>query len=481
MKIAKKNRHTLTMSKRIFAVMLAFVALVLALLWIFQVLFLGDIYENIRIGELKRAARQLEGSLDGSNVEQVMYDISSKLDVCISVYEISGNVGKLELRSHIDADCLIHNIVYDSLLKRLYSGASQQKYYIERVAPSEDAQHSFPETVIMSCVAEGDNKTRMILINAEIAPVDATRNTLIAQLGWISVILVVVAILLTYIISRRLAGPIVEMNKEAAKLSRGDYNVSFNGGGSRETEELADTLNYAAAELSKIDKLQRELIANISHDLRTPLTMISGFSEVIRDIPGEATPENMQIIIDETNRLASLVNDMLDLSRMTSGNKALNIERFDMRELVRETLTRYTKLKERDGYSFTVDSDREFFVNADKNRILQVLYNLINNAVNYCGDDKTVMIRQFETADGAVRTEIIDHGAGIAESELPMIWDRYYRANDFHRRAAIGTGLGLSIVKSILELHGARYGVISKEGVGSTFYFELPLAQIDAE
>lgn len=471
----ERSRRTLTMSKRIFAVMLAFVAFVLALLWIFQVLLLEDIYENIRIGELKRAARRIEASLESEDIENILYNISSELNVCISIYDISGKVGKLEMRSHIDADCLIHNIVYDNLLKRLYSEAQKRDYYIERVAPSEQADHSFPETVIMSRVASVGDSGKMILINAEIEPVEATKNTLVSQLALISVILVAVATVLTFVISRHLARPIAAMNREAAKLSRGDYDVKFDGGGSRETEELADTLNYAASELSKTDKLQRELIANISHDLRTPLTMISGFSEVIRDIPGEATPENMQIIIDETNRLASLVNDMLDLSRLTSGSKELKLECFSLRALVEETLTRYTKLKERDGYKFIFDSADEYLVEADKGRILQVIYNLINNAVNYCGDDKLIIIRQFETDSGNVRTEVTDHGVGIAEDQLPYIWDRYYRANDFHKRAAIGTGLGLSIAKGVLELHGASYGVISRQGEGSTFYFELPI------
>ena len=245
-------------------------------------------------------------------------------------------------------------------------------------------------------------------------------------------------------------------------------------------DRLGRTLNYAAEELSKLDALQKELIANISHDLRTPLTMISGYSEVMRDIPGENTPENMQIIIDETRRLSSLVNDMLDLSRITSGARKPNKTLFSLTQCVRDTLERFSHLRERDGYSFTFEAQEEIYVEADQVLILQVLYNLICNAVNYTGEDKRVIVRQ--TRDGETcRISVTDTGEGIEEEKLPLIWDRYYRASDFHKRGIAGTGLGLSIVKNALVLHNAPFGVSSKKGEGSTFWFELQVARISAE
>ncbi len=296
---------------------------------------------------------------------------------------------------------------------------------------------------------------------------------------YISLILICVSALAAYIISSRVTRPVVAMNEEAKKLAKGDYNVNFSGGSYLETCQLAGTLNYAAEELSKLDTMQKELIGNISHDLRTPLTMIAGYSEVMRDIPGEMTAENMQIVIDETNRLSSLVNDMLDLSRLTGGKREIRRILFSLTECVRETVRRFSKLKSVQGYTVTFTADSDVYVNADETLILQVIYNLVSNAVNYTGDDKSVEILQ-DVKDGICRITVSDTGDGIPPEKLPYIWDRYYRTGDFHKRAVCGTGLGLSIVKGALILHGAQFGVSSTVGKGSSFWFELPEADAPA-
>ena len=259
-------------------------------------------------------------------------------------------------------------------------------------------------------------------------------------------------------------------------LAEGNYDVRFGVGGYREIAELSDTLSVAAEELSKTGALQRELIANISHDLRTPLTMIGGYAEMMRDIPGENTPENMQIIIDETKRLTSLVNDLLDISKLQSGTQTLSLSDFNLTETIREVIGRFSKLTEQDGWTIDFTASEEVIVNADRTRILQVVYNFINNAITHSGGDKLVEVRQIVSErDGkkVVRIEVTDHGEGIPEENLKYIWDRYYKVDKTHRRAVTGSGLGLSIVKSILEMHHARYGVESEVGKGSTFWFEL--------
>ena len=247
-----------------------------------------------------------------------------------------------------------------------------------------------------------------------------------------------------------------------------------------ETRELAATLNYAAGEIAKSDSLQRELIANVSHDLRTPLTMISGYAEVMRDIPGENSPENLQIIIDEAGRLSELVTDMLDLSKIRAGTKTPEMSFFDLTETIREVMLRYDKLISHDGYKISFVQECEAFVNADRTMMLQVVYNLINNAVNYTGEDKRVTVtQQICERDGErrVRISVADTGVGIPRDQIPLIWDRYYKIDKVHRRAAVGTRLGLSIVKGILRMHNAAYGVESCEGHGSVFWFELPLSE----
>ena len=192
-------------------------------------------------------------------------------------------------------------------------------------------------------------------------------------------------------------------------LAKGGLRHPFWGTRRREVRELARTLNYAAGELSKVEGLRRDLLANVSHDLRTPLTMIKGYSEVMRDLPGENTPENVQIIIDEAERLTNLVNDLLDLSKLEAGVLPLEKTRFNLTESIRGILHRYDKLAD---YHFPFLYREEVWVDADELKISQVVYNLVNNAITYSGKDKTITLRQ-ELWQGKVRVSVTDTGEGI--------------------------------------------------------------------
>ena len=236
---------------------------------------------------------------------------------------------------------------------------------------------------------------------------------------------------------------------------------------------MAKTLNYAVGEIAKTEKLQRELIANVSHDLRTPLTLITGYAEMMRDLPGENSPENCQYIIDETKRLTTLVNDMLGFSKYSSGCQTPDLKVFDLTECVRSTIDRYGELVRRYGYIIKFDADENVEVLADEGMILQVIYNLLNNAINYTGADKTVRIEQSLLSANTVRISVTDTGEGIAKEDIEKIWDRYYTEEKTHKRAIVGCGIGLSIVSKLLRLHSASYGVESAEGKGTTFWFDL--------
>ncbi|MPM78332.1 Sensor histidine kinase ResE [bioreactor metagenome] len=192
----------------------------------------------------------------------------------------------------------------------------------------------------------------------------------------------------------------------------------------------------------------------------------------MRDIPGENTPENVQVIIDEGRRLSDLVTDILDISKLQATVSQLNLSKLSLTKKIEAVLTRYNKLKEQDGYTIEFIKSEEVFVMADEIKLLQVIYNLINNAINYTGPDKKVVIKQT-IKDNKVKIEIIDTGEGIEKENIPLIWDRYFKVEKNHKRAKVGTGLGLSIVKNILELHNASFGVESKVGKGSDFWFEM--------
>ena len=167
-----------------------------------------------------------------------------------------------------------------------------------------------------------------------------------------------------------------------------------------------------------------------------------------------------------------LVEDILDLSKAQSKTMKLDLKRLNLGELVKSILTRYEVLKEKSGYNIIFNSDKEFVIKADRKRLEQVIYNLINNAINYTGKDKLVTVNLVDKKN-KVRFEVIDTGKGINKEDINYIWDKYYKADKSYHRVTVGTGLGLSIVKNILEMHNFKYGVETSKK-GTKFYFEAP-------
>ena len=200
--------------------------------------------------------------------------------------------------------------------------------------------------------------------------------------------------------------------------------------------------------------------------------MIVGYAEVMRDIEGENTPENMQVIIDEARRLSGMVGDLVSISRYQNGAEQMTPSEFSLSDEAEKLLLEYGTLLAAEGFLFHSEITPGVSVTADRGRILQVMRNLLDNAVNYSGEQREITLH-VSRREGAAYCEIRDRGEGIPESELPNIWQRYYRAAGNHTRPSSGSGLGLAIVRENLELHGARYGVESTLGEGTTFWFSL--------
>ena len=480
-----------------------FVAIVLVVTWFFQVFLLDSFFRMIKKDEMQETAGQLLQSIGTEELATEAYGEAIEHSLCIMIFRITDQ-GATQL---INVDATGSNLIMSLSAERLryfYQKADENGgscfsritfggYEVDEDSildhlpfqNEEGKSQKIPtkniRMVYVELLQNEAGERYMILLDTSVQPLDSTVRTLVTQYAWIAAIIVVAAGIMVFLLYRRITSPLVRMNESAKMLAKGNYDTVFAGEGYLETRELADTLNYAAHELSKLDTLQKELIANISHDLRTPLTMIKGYGEVMRDIPDENTPENVQVIIDETTRLSELVSDLLDLSKLQSGASAPHATCFDLTGAVREVMTRYEALIKHRGYHVEFCANESAWVVADRSMILQVIYNLINNAINYTGEDKRVTVSQTLTENARVRISVTDSGDGIPQEQLPLIWDRYYKVDKVHRRAMIGTGLGLSIVKGILELHRASYGVSSREGYGSTFWFELPIQTLHTD
>lgn len=480
-------KQSIGIRSRIFCYFLLFTGLLLMILWLFQVVFLDEFYRLQKTDMLRSSSKSIVQNIDNANLETLVTRIAEQNNVCIL---ITDGLQRELLKAEAWHGCIIHHMSHFDLARMARStletddvkiadfplrGFRNWQYDARKFqgpVPPEDTGNTRSMITVQRAVLS-NGESVFVFLNALITPVDATTQTIRNQLLFITVLLVLLSFLLSLVLSRRITQPIVETTAAAAALSRGEYEPVAHVG-YREIAQLNHQLVQAAEDLHRVEKMQNELIANISHDLRTPLTLIEGYAEVVRDLPDEATPENMQVIIDETKRLSTLVNSILELNSARDGKHALVLKPFDLTDSIRSILLRYQKMTEQDGYCILFEPEVNVLVLADEMRVQQVIYNLINNALTYTGTDKTVSVCQIAN-EKCVRIEIRDTGEGIAPEEIDSIWERYYRGSKPHKRAAIGSGLGLSIVKEILDKHGLLYGVESRYGEGSTFWFELPL------
>ena len=484
-----KNRR-LGIKWNLFLSFVLFSAALLVLLWLFQIVFLDDFYKSIKTSTIKSTAQTIAGNIENEDLQTLLDRLAQSNDVSIRIVNESGsliyraenvkenpinNLSTAQITDYLNqAKAADGSVLAVIDLSKFRNDQYKPGSFTGPVPGRDEGMGS--SIVYGQSVTLSDGTQQFILLNTFLTPVSSTVDTLRTQLFYITAILVVLSLGLALILSRRIARPIVNINDRSKELAKGNYEVTFEPSGYKEIAELADTLNHAAVELNKVETLRRELIANVSHDLRTPLTMIRGYAEVMRDLPGENNPENVQVIIDEARRLTGLVNDLLDLSKLQTGSQKLNKQNYNLTASIRAILGRYSKLIDQEGYDLTFDADGEAWVNAEELRIDQVLYNLINNAISFTGDDMKVIVRQT-IEEGWVKIEVIDSGDGIPSEKLPYIWDRYYKVDKAHRRSVVGTGLGLSIVKGALDLHQALYGVDSDPQTGSLFWFKLPLAE----
>ena len=327
-----------------------------------------------------------------------------------------------------------------------------------------------------SVLSESSDAYLYIDYSTEIASM--AMGTMRVQLIMISVIVIFLALVLSALLSMKLTKPITQITKAAQRMATGDFSVNFKGEYSyAEMDALAETLDYAKEEIGKSDELQKEVLANVTHDLKTPLTMIKSYACMIQEISGdnpEKRAKHTQVIIDESDRLTSLVNDILNLSKIRSGMDSLKITNFNLSEFVHTVCERFDYLRETQGYVIERDIEDELYTEADMEKIEQVVYNLIGNAVNYTGEDKKIRVGLKKEKEGVLRFTVTDTGKGIPADQIDTIWDRYYRSSETHKRPIKGTGLGLSIVKTILQKHNFLFGVESEVGKGSTFYVLFP-------
>ncbi len=291
-----------------------------------------------------------------------------------------------------------------------------------------------------------------------------------------SALVMLAAVIAVYFITERIIHPLKNMTVASKKFANGDFSIRVNVTGEDEVAELGNAFNNMAESLEKLDKMRSSFLANVSHDLRTPMTTISGFIEGINSgaIPPEKHEYYLGVISAEVHRLSRLVSQLLDVSRLESGDRKFSFEAFDVAEMARIILISFEqKIDDKKlDVEFFAEND-EMYAYADKDAIHQVLYNLCHNAIKFSHQGGMFRIRLVRSENKKIKISVFDEGEIISQEDGAMVFDRFYKSDKSRGLDKTGVGLGLYISKTIIDAHGEEISVESKEGFGTEFSFTL--------
>ena len=426
-------------------------------------LFIFDVlYKNYQINKINNIVAEFNNSDEDTYV--LAENLAYNNEVCISV--INNNMVSFNYNT-MQNGCPLNkkNKYINDKINNFISNNANSEYY--RIT------NPFTETKGILYAVKKDNDN--IFIYSNLKNTSNFINIFQNQIVYFIILIILCSVFISFFLANKITKPIREITNKSKNIGKGKYDTKFPKNGILEIDELSETLEEVQKELGKSDEVKRDLMANVSHDLKTPLTLIKSYAEMIKDISykdPKKMNEHLDIIMDESDRLTILVNDILELSKVQNEEYLYNYEEYDLVKEIKKIIKKYDVINTKEKYKFILELPKKAIIKADPEKINQVIYNLLNNAINYTGKDKIVKIRVTkEEADYLV--EIIDTGKGIKKEELPFIWDKYYKNDKNHQRNVVSTGLGLSIVKEILNKHNFEYGVKSEINKGSTFYFKI--------
>ena len=464
-------------------------------------------YMSLTLGLLLLSGVIVGAIMSGFVMRREKQNIANEINVVTDLYfntksSIAGeNAAILELNTiarHYDG--LIQFISVDGAMAQYASGSKWNDVMNTRFSEEEisrmlnavsdldassvrftQSKGSFQMLVGTKPVVRDGVATHVVRFYIDITEAQGAISMAYIEVLLVSLIAVLVSVIAVYYTTARLTRPFMEINETVQKYAKGDYNVRIPISSVEEATQLAVSFNNMADQLKDLEATRRSFVANVSHELRSPLTSMKGFLEAMQD--GTIGPEDhdkyIGIVLSETKRMAGMVNDLLDLARIESGKTALKLEIFDINELIRRTLITFeARIYEQHLEVDVKFAQEQYYVEADSAQISQVLRNIIDNAIKYSPDNSKLRIATY-----AMRREIYvsiqDSGPGIPEEDIPHVFDRFYKVEKAHTPSKQGgTGLGLSIVKRIIDQHNQTITLKSARGKGSTFTFTLKRAPI---
>lgn len=451
------KRHLLT---KLFISFLLMALLTVGLLWLIQAGLMRDMYLNRRIDAVHAAIDQA--------VDQVSREGITSLDTAAISEAINASVIWLDDAGSIKSTAARIPMMGQAL-RHMRDMADSQTFGVCEIFTSSDPSKRY---ALIGQPLEGSG-TLFALFSLD--DVDAAASILRSQLSLITFVLLAISTLIALILSQLLSRPILAATRAARQLAAGRIDTHLKVKGQDEIADLTRALNELGDQLQVTENLRRELIANVSHELRSPLTVISGYAETVRDVtwPDAAKRQDqLTMIADEAHRLTQVVNDILDYSKLKAEVKPPEIVSFSIQQALETACRRFELTAASRRVSLNLSAP-DLPARFDPKRLDQVVINLLGNAINHADPDTQIHIRCEPSARkaGSLRISISNQGQTIAPEDLPKIWERFYRAGQVQDELRLGSGLGLAIVRSILEQHGVPFGVMS-ENHETTFWFE---------
>lgn len=370
----------------------------------------------------------------------------------------------------------------------------ERETYIENFSPSVIGDRNYAvdtffgqyedrHLTVLAPITGGYRIRGYVCITKPLTAINARVNNLLTISYLELVVLLLLSVIILIFFHRLVYAPLRKITTATEQYAAGNMKYRFTIDSEDEMGYLGASLNYMAGEISRQEDDQKKFIANVSHDFRSPLTSIRGFLGAMLDgtIPQELHEKYLKIVLRETDRLTKLTNGLLELNNLSTGGLLLNKTDFDINEAIRAVAASFEQTcRSRKVAIELVLTGEELLVTADRDRIEQVLYNLVDNAIKFSPSDSVVRIETTEKGN-KVFTSVKDSGIGIPKADQSQIFDRFYKSDLSRGKDKTGTGLGLSIVREIIRAHGENINVVSTEGVGSEFIFTLPLSKENSD
>ncbi len=472
------KRKTRSFQRKLLGFFLFFTAVIFAVLWLLQTVFLQRFYNGMVIRNTVKAAEKIASKSDTSEITDYIDELSRDNSVLVFVTDTEGNIlysADEYKKGHLIRGGEMNGAKADPREERGHYRELPDSYDVflsELVESGNDsAEWQTDDMYIYGRYISffGCEDDAVLYIGTTLNAVGSTARIIRIQLIWVTLLSVVIGAVLAWFMSRSFSKPVAQLTEKAHRLGGNDGSTDLREGFCSELDELNSALDSTAEKLKKSQEFQNELLANVSHDLRTPLTMIKGYAEMIRDISRtdeKQCAEDVAVIVEETDRLTALVNEILEYSELQMTDAELAMSDVDLSETVRTVADSFGKLYSKEGYTFELHIAEGVRISGNASRLQRAVYNLMDNAVRHAGADKWTGVT-LRTGDGKAVIEISDHGEGIPAEELGRIWDKYYTKRQRHGMGV--SGLGLAIVKQTVTLHRGRCEAVSEPGSGSTF------------